>query len=135
MIQLYFSDFFRVSPYLLEKYGAFNISLINDLPVFIDPFLIFNSKDPEYQQLHEEIIRYVRFLRAKSLQKNVNDGLLKAWFHFGEVRQNWLGYSEIGNKGSGLGPNFARKLNLNLYSIFSNFGQEKITRGSHLEKL
>jgi len=39
-MKLYFSDFFEVSPEVIEKYGAFNPSLINDLPLFIDPFLL-----------------------------------------------------------------------------------------------
>jgi len=42
-MNVYFSDFFNVDPDAIEEYGAFNISLINDLPLFIDPFLLFNS--------------------------------------------------------------------------------------------
>ncbi|MCB0164245.1 MAG: hypothetical protein KDI79_08475 [Anaerolineae bacterium] len=135
MVNVHFSDFFNVSPKLLEEYGAFNVSLINDLPVFIDPFLIFNSRKPEYQELHENVIRYVKFLRDKSLTGQINDGLLTAWFRFGEVKQNWLGYSMVGNRGSGLGSKFATALNKNLNTLFADFGQEKITHGSHLEKL
>lgn len=37
-VNIYFSDYFNVAPRLLEEYGAFNISLVNDLPLFIDPF-------------------------------------------------------------------------------------------------
>lgn len=47
-MQLYFSDIFEVDPEVLEGYGAFNVSLVNDLPVFIDPFLLFNSDQTEY---------------------------------------------------------------------------------------
>ncbi len=36
----FFSDCFDVSPEIVKDYGAFNISLINDLPLFIDPFLL-----------------------------------------------------------------------------------------------
>jgi len=100
-MKVYFSDVFGVDPDIIEKYGAFNISLINDLPLFIDPFLLFNSTKPEYQKLHQEMLKYVEFLRDMSLTKGINPGLLKDWFQFPEVRQNWLGYSEIGNYGSG----------------------------------
>ncbi len=134
-VQIYFSDFFQVAPSTLDAYGAFNVSLINDLPVFIDPFLIFNSPKPEYQQLHQSIIRYVRFLRDKAEAGGIRQGLLKAWFYFGEVKQNWLGYSFTGNSGRGLASNFANALNSNLHTIFSDFGAEQITRSSHLEKL
>lgn len=126
MIKVHFTDFFRVDPNALEAYGAFNISLINDLPLFVDPFLLFNSDKREYQALHE---------RDKSDGAVIRPGLLKAWYRFPEVKQNWLGYSLVGNEGSGLGSGFASAMRVNLASIFSNFGDEQVTRGSHLEKL
>ena len=54
---------------------------------------------------------------------------------FLKIKQNWLGFSFTGNKGSGLGSIFADSLYTNLGRIFESFGQEKITQGSHLEKL
>lgn len=134
-VDIHFTDFFSVSPETLEEYGAFNISLINDLPLFIDPFLLFNSERQEYQQLHDQMIEYLKFLRDKSAQGTIDEGLLKGWFTFSEVKQNWLGYSESGNEGSGLGPKFANALYNNLSEFFSDFGEERVTKGSHLEKL
>jgi hypothetical protein len=75
-IEIYFSDFFEVPPAQLMTFGAFNISLINDLPLFIDPFLLFNSDKPEYRALHDEMIRYVRFLRDKSAGEALDEGLI-----------------------------------------------------------
>jgi hypothetical protein len=63
-VNIHFSDFFEVAPETLDQYGAFNISLVNDLPLFVDPFLLFNSNKPQYQELHAEIIRYVRWYWA-----------------------------------------------------------------------
>ena len=134
-IEIHFSDYFGVSPDVLQTYGAFNISLLNDLPLFVDPFLLFNSKKLEYQKLHEDIIHYLSFLRDKSMAGSIKPGLLMTWFTFPEVKQNWLGYSVEGNAGSGLGTNFARALHQNLNTIFTSFGSEEITHGSHLEKL
>ncbi len=134
-MHLYFNDYFAVSENLLEEYGAFNVSLITDLPLFIDPFLLFNSDKPEYQGLHDEIIRYLRFLKVRSEQGGISPALIKAWYCFGEVKQNWLGFCETGNIGRGLGRIFARALDANLVHVFQNFGNEKITKGSHLEKL
>src|SRR4029450_12155985 len=82
--------------------------------LFIDPFLLFNSTKPEYRALHDSIIDYLRFLRDMSVSSNhINKGLLQHLFVFSEVKQNWLGYSKIGNQGSGLGPDFARALHSN----------------------
>lgn len=134
-MKIYFTDYFDVNPKDLDTHGAFNVSLINDLPVFVDPFLLFNSEKVEYQELHSEIVRYVRFLRDMATEPGIRKGLLKAWYRFPEVKQNWLGYSKLGNGGSGLGEGFGQALHENLNTIFSDFGSEQITKGSHLEKL
>lgn len=137
-MDLFFSDYFKIDKKHLERYGAFDISLIADLPLFIDPFLIFNSKKKKYKELHDDIIKYLIFLKDKSASQKIDTGSLKAWYIFKEVSQNWFGFSLVGNKGSALGLDFGRALDENLYKIFQNFGAEKIakiTRGSHLEKL
>src|SRR3989338_723401 len=134
-VDLFFSDFFEVNPQIIETYGAFNVSLVSDLPLFIDPFLLFNSKKPKYRKLHDEMIQYLSFLKEKSLAGDVSPGLLKRWYQFHEVKQTWLGFSVTGNRGSGLGRKFAFALNQNLNQIFKDFGQEEVTKASHLEKL
>lgn len=130
-----FSDFFNIPAKTVEQYGAFNISLLADLPLFVDPFLLFNSKKPAYRKLHEEMIRYLRFLRDKSSGANLDPHLIGAWYVFPEVSQNWLGFSKSGNQGRGLGRVFAAALHQNLGALFRDFGSEKVTKGSHLEKL
>ena len=134
-MELYFSDAFGVPASTLDDYGAFNISLVTDLPLFVDPFLLFNSSKQEYQQLHDAMIRYLRFLRVKSATGVVQPGLVRQWYRFSEVKQNWLGFCGSGNRGRGLGRDFANALNANLVDVFRDFGAEKVTRGSHIEKL
>lgn len=134
-MKLYFTDVFDVSEATLADYGAFNISLITDLPLFVDPFLLFNSDNPAYRALHDEIIKYLRFLKDRSVQGNVSPGLLRAWYYFSEVEQNCLGFSVSGHSGHGLGAQFAAALNANMHNIFTSFGEERVTKGSHLEKL
>ena len=134
-LKVYFSDIFNVNPDDIKQYGAFNISLINDLPLFIDPFLIFNSKKKDYRALHQTILTYVAFLRDRSLEKSVNTGLLRSWYCFPEVKQTWLGYSEFGNSGRGPGMEFAKALNDNLGGVFSDFDKKSVCKSPHLEKL
>ena len=105
-VDIYFSEFFGVDPEVLEEYGAFDISVVSDLPLFVDPFLLFNSEDAEYQNLHEEILEYLRFLRDRTTP-DLDAGLIDAWYRFKEVKQNWLGYTLFGNEGAGLGRDFA----------------------------
>ena len=131
----YFSDYFNVPQRAIEKYGAFNISLLTDLPLFIDPFLLFNSKKPTYCALHDDMIKYLTFLRDKVSSGPLDTGLIDTWFRFPEVKQNWLGFATASNKGRGLGRQFANALHDNLHSVFKDFGRETITKGSHIEKL
>lgn len=131
---VYFSDRFRVSPSVLAKYGAFDISVVSDLPLFIDPFLLFNSPKAKYQALHESIIEYLRFLKSKA-STNLTRGLIDSWYRFPEVRQNWLGFVEDGNAGHGLGRGFAADLNAALVYLLPDFGSEIVTESTHLEKL
>ena len=135
-VKIYFSDFFNVSEDVIEAYGAVNISLINDLPLFIDPFLLFNSEDEQLLMIHDEMINYLRFLQGKSEDfKEPTDAMMKTWYLFSEVKQTWLGFSLAGNSGRGLGREFAYGLHSGLGSIFKSFGKETITKTPHMEKL
>jgi len=81
------------------------------------------------------MITYLRFLRDKSGNQKLDAGLIEAWYVFPEIKQNWLGFTVSGNQGRGLGKKFAGALHTNLGELFKSFGDEKITKGSHLEKL
>lgn len=133
-MKVYFSDFFNISLGDLEEYGAFNVSLINDLPLFIDPFLLFGSNKPEYQKLHEEILDYLTFLKLKSEEGITNISQIRSWYIFREVKQNWFGYSKVGNSGSGLGEKFGRAMSASMHIVFDDLKKEKVTQSSHLEK-
>lgn len=133
-MDIYFSQHFGLDEQVLVDHGAFNVSVVSDLPLFIDPFLLFNSEKPEYQALHEDILTYLHFLKEQALPE-LDEALIKDWYCFGEVKQNWFGYTLFGNDGAGLGMEFAEALHESLGDILSNFGEETITQGSHLEKL
>ena len=133
-IRLFFSEYFEVDASVLETYGALDINVISDLPLFIDPFLLFHSEKPEYQALHQGILKYLRYLRGRA-SEDLDRGAIKELFMFQEVNENWLGLCLGGNKGSGLGFKFANGLKASLNDIFRDFGDEKVTRSSHLEKV
>jgi hypothetical protein len=84
LIDIYFTDCFNVPREALDSFGAFDVSLVNDLPLFVDPFLLFNSDDATYQGLHDEIIRYMRFLKEVASKGTLAPRLLDAWFTFPE---------------------------------------------------
>ena len=129
---LNFSNYFNVSHELIDAYGALDISLINDLPLFIDPFLLFSSEKLEYKKIHKSIIQYILFL--KELASNKKFSQCKPLLLFPEVKQNWLGFSENGNSGRGMGSDFARGLFDGLRTVFADFGTESILESPHMEK-
>jgi len=87
---MFFSAKFQVDAEIIKEYGAVDISLVCDVPLFVDPMLIFNSSKSEYQALHQDIIRYFHFLYKMSKQ-GLKPKEINAWFNFSEVPNNWLG--------------------------------------------
>ncbi len=132
---VYFTEFFKIDEEILDNYGAFDISLINDLPLFIDPFLLFGSKKKEYLKLHKNILSYLTFLKSKSLIGTATEAEIKSWYKFSEVKQNWLGYSITGNGGSGLGDKFGKAMSSNMYIVYDDLNNETVTTSSHIEKV
>lgn len=131
--KLVFSDYFDIEEQCLTDYGALNICLSSDLPLFIDPFLLFASEKKEYKELHRKIVQHLIDLKdiAISDSEDVNELL----FCFPEIKQNWLGLCKYGNEGKGLGPKFAKSIIKAFNGFYSNFGEETLTEESHIEKL
>jgi hypothetical protein len=131
VIFMFFSERFGIESELISNYGAVDISLVCDVPLFIDPMLIFNSSDPEYKELHDEIIRYFHFLYSKSKERLIPKEI-NSLFNFSEVPNNWLGFSLVGNKGLALGSKYAKFLYQNIEFALDTNG---ITKGEHIEKI
>lgn len=58
-VQLLFSEYFNIDKNVMDDYGALNICIDADLPLFIDPFLLFASDKKEYVDLHEKIVTHL----------------------------------------------------------------------------
>lgn len=128
---MFFSEKFGIDSDLIRGYGAVDISLVCDVPLFIDPMLIFNSENEDYKKLHDGIIRYFHFLYMKASQ-GLTPKEINAWFNFSEVPNNWLGYSLVGNKGNALGKKYADFLYKNIAFAIETHG---ISQSQHIEKV
>ncbi len=91
---------------LLEGISQFEVDFVIprlgvDIPVGIDPFLLFKSKDPELSTLHTSILSVlnqgVRHIRSREF------GEAKELLTFPEVPEIGLGYTKRGKRGSGVG--------------------------------
>lgn len=130
--QLLFSDYFELDSKTVDEYGALNICIKADLPLFIDPFLLFSSEKAEYQDLHDQIVGHLIALKKIASSSSSSDLQL---FQFPEIKQNWLGLCKWGNNGRGLGPKFATNLMAAFNGFYSTFGSETVSETSHIEKL
>lgn len=130
---MYFTQKFEVSPASLNEYGAININLTADRPLFIDPLLIFHRS--KYEKWYNSIVQYLEFLfqlSSRNVDKRERTRIIKTYFMFREICQNWLGYSLNGNKGRGQNEHFGAELFNNISYVFTN---REITRSVHLEKI
>lgn len=132
--KLLFSDYFETDNTVLENYGALNICLSSDLPMFIDPFLLFASEKKEYKELHKKVVSHLIILKEYAIENEGKDVDINL-FRFPEIKQNWLGLSKYGNDGKGLGKRFANGAISAFNGFYNSFGEEKITAESHIEKL
>lgn len=132
-IKLVFSEYFEIEESVLTEYGALNMCLDADLPLFIDPFLLFASDKEEYQHEHQKIVEHLVYLRDVAIEHGTNANV--NLFKFPEVEQNWLGLCKYGNKGKGLGNKFALAAIDAFNGFYKDFGNEKITESAHIEKL
>jgi hypothetical protein len=91
---------------LLEGVSQYDVDFVIprvgiDLPLGIDPFLMFKSRDEEFRRLHQIIIDHFNAgVRAVSSGKL---DLADEIFNFPEVAAIGLGYTKSGKRGSGLG--------------------------------
>lgn len=129
--RLFFSTYFEVDRSDIKSYGAIDISLINDTPLFIDPFLIFESDKNEYKLLNQGIVDYLKYLQTKQFSGTQQE--FARLLHFGEVKQTWLGYSIGSNAGAGLGKKFAKSLIDNISRVLET--NDEVKTNVHLEKL
>ena len=132
--KILFSDYFDVDKTVLDKYGALNLCLSSDLPLFVDPFLLFASEKQEYKLLHKNIVEHLITLKNIAVE-NKALAIKNNLFKFPEIKQNWLGMSKYGNGGKGLGEKFAKNIVEAFNGFYNSFGNEEITEESHIEKL
>lgn len=112
-----FSDKFGVDENWLKKRSIFDPTLDIDSPLFVDPFLLMDSKHIEFSKCASE--RYEeRFVEIYKLLRLSNQEDDKAWkgaykkFKFGELSGlsgTCLGYSKHSTKGRGFGPILSKK--------------------------
>lgn len=82
--------------------------LVGDVPLCIDPFLLYKSRDPELKLLHDQLIRH--FQEGMSALDAGDQAGAEHILTFPEVSEVGLGYGSKNTAGSGLGTVLRRLL-------------------------
>ena len=77
-----------------------------DMPLGIDPFLLFKSRDPEYRKLHQILIGVFN-AGIDALRRGAHVEAQRV-FDFPEVAEIGLGYTQKSRRGSGVGAHLSR---------------------------
>lgn len=100
------SDLSRANTPLLQGISQFEVDFVIprtgiDLPMGIDPFLLFKSRDPVLSELHQIVLNAFNF--GIDLVRNGKIDNSRYLFTFPEVSEIGLGYARTSKKGSGVG--------------------------------
>ena len=72
-----------------------------DVPVGIDPFLLYKSRDPQYKKLHEMLVGVFNAGIAAVRDGSLGDA--RRILNFPEVAEIGFGYTQKSKRGSGVG--------------------------------
>jgi hypothetical protein len=72
-----------------------------DIPLGIDPFLLFKSRDPEYRELHGLVLKV--FNAGIAAVRDGDIAHARSILTFPEVPETGLGYTQGSRRGSGVG--------------------------------
>lgn len=101
-----------------------------DVPLGIDPFLLWASKVPDYQELHAKLLAFfdqVRKLALAGREAAAYQMVAKC----GEVPELGLGYGRTSKRGTALGPRLTR----DIVELFSEIPQLNESGLDHTEEL
>ena len=110
---MFFSEAYNIQNPQEEDW--FNLWLKNDTLVFIDPMLVYQSKHKDFtasynkiNKFFEEAFKRVAFAK-KSKSPQMREKALEM-LKFEEPSELYLGHTNYGSQGSGVGNGFARQI-------------------------
>jgi hypothetical protein len=128
-----FSEMFNIkNP---ENYEWFDPILHQDTKLFIDPFLVYKTEDPLFQDSYENMMKFVNkvfalIAESGGKEKNVQYGKALSMLRFHEVNEICLGYSSS-RTGAGPGPGWSKKLSYNINQCIKS----SILKLEHIEEI
>jgi len=129
-----FSQHFKITKTKDENW--FDPILFTDTPLFIDPFLLFDSESGLFKDSHAEIIQFFNYLFQLIAQSGGNMASphwrrATSLVALGEVFELCLGYSHGGTHGAGSGRELATQICRGLLSAI----RQEINQLEHFEEV
>ena len=104
--------------------------LTEDIPLYVDPFLLWNSLKSEYKHMHERLIKFLQYAIYLLRKGEINRAAL-LFAGCEEQRAMGLGYASGSKRGSNIGP----KLIGEILRVIQSVPQLKSGDIRHLEEL
>jgi hypothetical protein len=110
---MYFSDAFKIEKPSEEDW--FNLWLANDTKIYVDPMLVYQCEHKDFLETSKKIGEFFkeafkRVVVAKNTRSpQMRDKALEM-LRFKEPSELYLGYTNYGSRGSGIGKDFARQI-------------------------
>lgn len=119
----YYSSYFRVKHSAFVDAGVFDGQIEQDVNMHINPLLMRNCREPEFQNAYDEFLDYFKkiIILAKQVKEfSRNDRCFRQilrHFQFKEINNTGLGYSEHGTHGTGISGKLSQQLARNAVEI------------------
>jgi hypothetical protein len=104
--------------------------LEEDIPLYLDPFLLWASSDQRYRELHEQLLGFIAHFGSLALDGR-EDAAQRLLLTCEEPRELGLGYAQGSKQGSFIGPATAR-LATRLYVETPQLHEKRL---EHIEEL
>lgn len=92
------SDYYHFNS---AKADFLDINLVDDLPLFVDPLLLWRSPSEEHHAVHATIVKFFEIAIDRVKAGKITEA--KKMFYFPEP-SNLLGFTRDGHSGRGIGP-------------------------------
>ncbi len=128
-----------INPRLIDPFGldftqdevAFAIPhLREDLPLYLDPFLLWKSERDDYHALHEQLLAFIDLVRVAALEGQHARGR-NLLLGCSEAVELGLGYGRGSKRGTAIGPGLAESI-LEMQAAIPQLG---VTGLTHVEVL
>lgn len=104
--------------------------LLEDIPLYVDPFLLWSSESTEYNELHQRLLGFFETIRRLVVAGRRSQAF-RLLIQIREPKEMGLGYALASKRGSAIGPKLANSI-LDAYEVIPQLFDANV---NHVEEL